>query len=129
MGLRDAKLHRDTVVSLVPAVRTATGTGVAVDLQGMKSARIDVHVGAIVAAGNQTAKVQEGSLADGSDAADVAAADLVGAFTSPLVDSVLQTVSYIGSKRFVRVVITHNSGTSVATGASVTREKNIQGPT
>lgn len=126
MGLRDAKVHAETLQSLVPAVRTATANGVTVDLQGMKSARIDVQVGAVVAAGNQTAKVQHGEQSDGSDAADVAATDLVGAFTSPLVQDTPQTVSYIGNKRYVRVVITHNSGTSVATGATVTREKNVK---
>jgi hypothetical protein len=119
--MRSIKQNVDVAQSLTPAVRTASANGVAVDLLGYGSAMAIVNVGAIVASGDQTAKLQAGDQSDGSDAADVTGADLDGAFTTPLAANSVQRVGYLGNKRYLRVVITHNSGTSVATGAVIAR--------
>jgi hypothetical protein len=123
--MRDAKAHSDVLTPLVPLVRTASANGVTVDMLGAKSALFVFNVGAVVAAGNQTPKLQHGDLQDGSDAVDVAATDQNGSL-GVLVQDTPQRVSYIGSKRYVRPVITHNSGTSVATGVTVVREMNTK---
>lgn len=124
--LRDSKSSQDVVQSLVPAVRTGTANGTDIDLKGYGAALVVVTVGAVAGAGNQTAKVEESDAGGGAGYTDVAAADLIGAFTSPLVQDTPQRVGYRGSKRFIRVTITHNSGTSVATGAHVARSLPAQ---
>jgi hypothetical protein len=63
-----------SAVSLVPATRTADATGSVVDTAGYNSAKLVVAAGALDNADNNetyVVKVQEGNLADGSDAVDV----------------------------------------------------------
>lgn len=105
------------VEAIRPAVFAGNATGQAVDTQGFDSVLFVVSVGAIVGAGNMTAKLQHDDVVGFGTVADVAAEDLVGAFVSPLVTNTVQYVGYRGSKRFVRVFGTLNSGTSVAVGA------------
>ena len=121
---RDLKSNLDAVQSLVPAVRTASADGTGADLRDFDGALGVVEAGAVAGAGNQTAKLMESDdSTNGVDGnwSDVAAADLIGAFTTPLAQNTVQRVGYIGRKRWVRVTITHNSGTSVATAAAILR--------
>lgn len=125
LNLRDMSENEDTVVSIVPAVYTATATGVGVDLRGYDAATVIFATGAIVAAGLFTPKIQESSdSTNGSDGTwnDVAAADQVQPTAlANLAASASQRVGYIGSKRWVRAVATYVSGTSTAISASVMR--------
>ena len=128
---RDLKSNLDAVQGLVPAVRTATADGTGADLRDYDGALGVVEAGAVAGAGNQTAKLMESDdSTNGVDGNwnDVAAGDLLGAFASPLVQNSVQRVGYIGRKRWLRVTITHNSGTSVATAATVVRGKPHQAP-
>ena len=101
---RDLKSFVDTSISLIPAVRTASGTGTHVDLRGYDSAMIEFGVGTLATDGTYTCQLQE-SL-DGTTFGTVAQADLIGTFTAfgTANDPNLQRVGYIGTPRYVRAV-------------------------
>jgi hypothetical protein len=125
---RDIKSEQDAVQSLMPLVRTASADGVGADLRDFDGALAIVEAGAIVAAGLQTPKLSESDdSTNGVDGVwnDVVAADLLGAFVA-LTQNSVQRVGYVGRKRWLRVIITHTSGTSVATSAVVVRGKPHQ---
>lgn len=115
--MRDIAHNIGLVQVVVPQVLAATETGAALDLLGFESAAIAVETGAIVSAGNFTAKLQESDTTTSGDFTDVAAANLIGTFPAALAASSVVKVGYIGTKRYVRLVITKNSGTSIAAGA------------
>ncbi|WP_438274381.1 hypothetical protein [Nitrobacter sp.] len=115
--MRDIASNIGTVLALAPAVQTATVKGVAVDTTGFGSAAIVINTGAIAGSGNFTAKLQESDTSTDGDFADVAASDLVGELPAALAASSVYKQSYIGHKQYVRVVLTLNSGTSIAAGA------------
>jgi hypothetical protein len=100
-------------------VQAATIKGNAVDLRGFNEAELIVNTGAIAGAGDFTAKVQESNTTTDGDFTDVAAANLLGALPASLTADATFRVGYIGSKKFVRVVLTKNGGTSIAAGAVV----------
>lgn len=101
--MRDQKTVLDVQNSLAPAGnRTASANGSSVDLQGFDSATVVFHPGTITD-GTHTPKVQESS--DNSTFTDVAAADQVGTLAA-LASNTMQRVGYIGSKRYVRAVVT-----------------------
>ncbi|WP_319798319.1 hypothetical protein [Nitrobacter sp.] len=108
------------VQSLAPAATNASRNGTGVDLQGYEGAIVEVSAGAWTD-GSHTPKIQESS--DNSTWNDVAAADQIGSFTavtSSGTASNVQTVSYIGSKRYIRAVITVSGATTGALlGANV----------
>ena len=108
---------RDGQFPIVHATGQGTVNGPTNDTRGFDSATLVLQVSAIVAAGVVTYKLQDGDAANMSDAADVAAADLAGAFAT-LLQNTTQHVGYRGSKRYIRAVATYVSGTSVAHGAS-----------
>lgn len=127
--MRDLASNISAVAAVVPAVITATNTSSAIDLKGFDSAALIINTGAIVSAGNFTPKLQESATTTSGDFTDVAAADLVGTFPSVLAASTVYEVGYIGSKRYLRTVITLNSGTSIAVGAVVVRGNASLRPT
>ena len=86
-------------------------------IQGFESAALVINTGAIAGAGDFTAKLQESDEAAGGTFTDVAADHLVGAFPATLEANSVVKVGYIGHRRYVRTVITRNSGTSIAIGA------------
>jgi hypothetical protein len=108
MALRD--LYRKTLTSpsLPPAARvTGTATGTAVDLRGFDAAFVAVTFGAWTD-GTHTPSIQHSMDLDGSLAA---VSGTSGA-------NALQSVGYIGSQRFVRVVMTVTGATSGALSAA-----------
>lgn len=107
------------VLALSPAVQAATVKGVAVDLNGFATALLVVNTGAIVSAGDYTAKLQESDTTTDGDFTDVAAEDRQGVLPASLTADGSFRQGYIGSKRYIRVVVTKNSGTSIAAGAVV----------
>lgn len=115
--MRDIASNIGTKLALAPAVQTATVKGVAVDTTGFGSAAIVVNTGAIAGSGNFTAKLQESDTTTDGDFTDVVAAHLVGDLPAELAASSVYKQSYIGHKQYVRVVLTLNSGTSIAAGA------------
>jgi hypothetical protein len=111
-------------VTLAPALRAtnATVNGTSVDLAGtgnfFRSAMLVVLAGAITD-GTHTFKLQESD--DNSTFTDVAAADLQGSLTAVTTAQAnsAQRQSYVGSKRYLRGVVTVASATTGGNTAAV----------
>lgn len=125
--MRDLASNIGVVAAVAPAVLTATNTSAAIDLQGFDAAAVIINTGDIAASGNFTPKLTECDTSDGTYT-DVVATDLVGAFPSALAAASVYKVSYIGSKRYIKTVLTLNSGTSIAAGAVVVKGHATQAP-
>ncbi|RWD80453.1 MAG: hypothetical protein E5V25_23555 [Mesorhizobium sp.] len=119
--MRDLANNIGAVLALSPAVQAATIKGVAVDLLGFDSATLIVNTGAIVGAGDYTAKLQESDTTTDGDFADVVASKLVGTLPASLTADNAFKQGYIGTKRYIRVVVTKNAGTSIAAGAAIVK--------
>lgn len=113
-ALRDLVSNLAVRESIRPAVATGSVTGEIVDVRGFTSAMVAIAVGAIAGSGNQTAKLQHSHTTTGGDFEDVAAGELSGEFPAALAENSVVEVGYAGSRRYLRIVVTHNSGTSVA---------------
>lgn len=119
--MRDLANNVAAVQAVAPAVLAATNTSAAIDLQGFESAAVIINTGAIVSAGDFTAKLQESDTTTSGDFTDVVAANLVGSFPASLVADSVVKVGYVGNKRYLRTVITKNSGTSIAACAVIVK--------
>lgn len=115
--MKDMHNHLDPQQSLISAVRTATADGVTVDLQGFEGAMFSVDLGTMGGSSSptETFKFQE-SDASGSGFADVAVGDL-GSGAQPAAittanDNTIIKDSYLGAKRYVRIIISAVGGTS-----------------
>ncbi|MAW86507.1 MAG: hypothetical protein CMJ42_08270 [Phyllobacteriaceae bacterium] len=126
--MRDLANNIGAVQAITPAVLSATVTGSALDLQGYESAAVIINTGAIVSAGDFTAKLQESDTTTSGDFADVAAADLVGTLPAALEADSAYRQGYTGNKRYLRVVITKNGGTSIAAGAVLVKGHPHEAP-
>lgn len=116
--MRDLASNIGAVQALAPAVQSATIKGSTIDVLGFGSVAFVINAGAIVGSGNFTVTVEESDATADGDFTTVAAADLSGNnLANPLAASSAYKVGYIGSKRYCRVVLTKNSGTSIAAGA------------
>ena len=113
--MRDITQNIGTVLAIAPAVQTATVNGAPIDTTNFESAAIVISTGAIVGAGNFTAKIQDSQ--DGTNFADVAAQFLVGSLPAALAASSTYKQGYLGAARYIRAVLTLNSGTSIVAGA------------
>ncbi|MDB5541391.1 MAG: hypothetical protein JWQ89_3118 [Devosia sp.] len=116
--MRDTHSVNDTVQAIVPAVKSATAAGATIDTRGFASLLFAIETGAIVGAGNVTAKLQESDTTTDVDFTDVAAANQIGTLPGALAADSSYRVGYRGSKRYARLYLTKNSGTSIAVGAS-----------
>ena len=119
--MRDIANNIGAVQAVAPAVLTATNTSAAIDLLGFNSAAVIINTGAIAGSGNFTPKLQESDTTTSGDFTDVVAGDLVGTLPAALVAASVYKVGYIGNKRYVRTVLTLNSGTSIAAGAVIVK--------
>jgi len=119
--MRDLYSALGVVSAVVPQVLAATDTGAAIDLKDFDSVVVLVNTGAIVSSGNYTAKLQESDTTTAEDFDDVEAADLLGSFPASLAASTAYKVGYIGTKRYVRTVVTKNSGTSIACSIQIVK--------
>lgn len=117
--MKDSFSDQAVKLALSPAVQAATIKGNAIDLNGFGSALIVINTGAIAGAGDFTAKLQESNTTTDGDFTDVAAKDLRGTLPASLTADGSFKQGYIGKRRYVRVVATKNSGTSIAAGAVV----------
>lgn len=117
MTVRDQNNETRVVQTVAPAAAlTATTTGTAVDTVGFRSATAVIAAG-VATDGTFVATLEE-SDASGSGYTTVAAGDLSGSFASvtSATDEVTQEVGYLGTKRYLRVVLTE---TVSSTGASI----------
>ncbi len=126
--MRDLASNIGVVASLVPAVQTATLKGSEVDLRGHDSAVLVINTGAIAGAGLFDIKLQESDTTTDGDFADVTAGNLIGDLPAALEASTVYRQSYIGTKRYIRAVITQQSGTSIVAGAVVVLGHATQRP-
>lgn len=114
MATRDLRSRISPAQSLRPAARTATANGTGVDLRGFESAAVLIDLGTFAGTTpSATFKIQDSD--DNSTFADVDAAFLQGG-ALPTIDTtsheqVLER-GYIGTKRYLRVIISAISGTS-----------------
>jgi len=120
--MSDLKNNIAAVLALSPAVHSATKADASIiDLQGAGSATIIVNTGAIAGSGDYTISLRHGDASDLSGDAAASGDDLLGAFPATLAADTSYAVGYRGGKRYVRVVITKNSGTSIAAGAVIVK--------
>lgn len=120
--MSDLKNNISAVLALSPAVHSATKADASIiDLQGAGSATVIVNTGAIAGSGDYTISLRHGDASDLSGDAAASGDDLLGAFPATLAADSSYAVGYRGGKRYVRVVITKNSGTSIAAGAVIVK--------
>ena len=120
--MSDLKNNIAAVLALSPAVHAATKADASIiDLQGAGSATVIVNTGAIVGAGDYTISLRHGDASDLSGDAAASGDDLLGDFPATLAADSAYSVGYRGGKRYVRVVITKNGGTSIAAGAVIVK--------
>lgn len=120
--MSDLKNNIAAVLALSPAVHSATKADASIiDLQGAGSATVIVNTGAIAGSGDYTVSLRHGDAADLTGDAAASGDDLLGAFPATLAADSSYAVGYRGGKRYVRVVITKNSGTSIAAGAVIVK--------
>lgn len=115
--MRDIVHNIGAVQVIGPVVLAATATSAALDLKGFDSAAFVINSGAIVGAGDFTAKVQESDTTTSGDFTDVAANHLQGSLPASLAADSVAKIGYRGFKRYIRLVLTKNGGTSLAAGA------------
>lgn len=115
----DIKNHISVAQTLVPAARTATATGSAVDLAGFDAVAVVVNVGAVTD-GSFSIEVQE-SDASGSGFAAVASADLDGTEPATLTANTQTVIGYHGIKRYLRAVATDAGSGDAAFAVTVVR--------
>lgn len=117
--MRDIVHNIKAVIATAPAVRSASFSGAAVDLIGFDSVALVVSTGAVTGGGDMGVKLQESDTAAAGDFTDVDPAHLQGnGFADPLVADATTKIGYRGFKRYLRAVLTLNSGTSVSVGAT-----------
>lgn len=121
MATRELKTKLSPAESLRPQVVAGNVTGEIVDTRDFDSATVVWTAGAIVASGNVTLKLQHSDTTTGGDFADVTSDDLAGAFPAALLTNTVGVVGYRGPRRYLRVMATLNSGTSVAASACILR--------
>ena len=126
--MKDTYSDFSVAASILPAVQSATASGTAVDLQGYNSALLVINTGAIASSGLYDIKLQESDTTTDGDFADVAAADLLGSLPAGLAADTVYRQGYVGNKRYVRAVITKQSGTSIAAGAVIVRGHPFDAP-
>lgn len=115
--MRDLVNNLGAASALTPAVQSATVKSSAVDTSQFDSLMFLILTGAIAASGNFTATVQESDTTTDGDFTDAPAAHVIGSTAvNPLTADGIFKVGYTGYKRYARVVMTKNSGTSIIAG-------------
>ena len=115
--MRDMKSNIAARVAIAPEVLSGTRTGPAIDLLEANRMAFVVTTGAIDGAGAFTAKVQESDTTAGGDFADADVQFVDTDAAAPLEASSAYRIGYHGHKRYVRLVLTKASGTSIAVSA------------
>lgn len=113
---------------MTPAAHTATTTSAAIDTANVNENEFVYQIGTWTD-GTHTPKLQECATSGGAYT-DVAAADLVGAFTAVTDNTgvgTFQAVSYIGKLQFVKMVVTRSGTTTgLVDGAFMISKKRKQ---
>lgn len=96
------------------AAGTTNVNGAVIDMQGFEGVQFTALFGAITAGAVTGIKVQQGNMADLSDAADLAGTALAIPDTSS--NKMLITEVYKPTKRYVRLVVTRGTANAVIDG-------------
>ncbi|WP_299648588.1 hypothetical protein [uncultured Jannaschia sp.] len=115
--MRDMKSNIAAQVAVSPEVLAGNKTGPAIDLRDCNRMAFVITTGAIAGSGSFTAKVQEADTSAGGDFADADAQWIDSDAALPLEGDSAYRIGYHGHKRFVRLVLTKASGTSIAASA------------
>lgn len=115
--MRDIVHNIGAVQAIAPAVLAATTNSGALDLLGFESAAFVINTGEIVGDGVFTAKVQESDQTTAGSFTNVDPKLLQGELPATLAANSVAKVGYRGFKRYLRLVVTKGSGTSIAAGA------------
>lgn len=115
--MRDLYSNIKAAAAIAPAVQAATISGAAIDLLGANRAAFILNTGAIVGAGDFSAKLQESDTTTSGDFADVAADSVDSDAPATLEENSTYRLGYRGHKRYARIVLTKAGGTSIAAGA------------
>lgn len=114
--MRDLYSNITALPAIVPAVQTANSQGAAIDTLGAGRMAFVVTTGAVAGDGNFNVKLQESD--NGSTGwTDVAADQVDSTAPATLAADSTYRLGYRGWKRYVRLVLTRASGTSIAAGA------------
>lgn len=114
---RDMYSNISAVAALAPAVQSANVNGAAIDLKDAMSVAFVLNTGAIVSAGDFSAKVQESDTTTSGDFTDAAAEHVDSNAPATLEAASTYRLGYRGTKRYARIVLTKAGGTSIAAGA------------
>lgn len=116
--MRDLYSNFKAIAAIEPSVKSASVNGDAIDLKGANRMAFVLNTGAIAGSGDFSAKIQESDTTTSGDFADVDAALLNSDAPATLEAASCYRLGYRGHKRYVRLVLTKASGTSIAAGAS-----------
>ena len=109
--------HHISVATILPlAEHSATVTSASFDLIEFDAFSILVTTREIVGAGDFTATLQHADAATSAKFIDVPAIDRIGTLPPSLAADAVVKLGYKGDKRYLRVVLTKNSGTSMEAG-------------
>jgi hypothetical protein len=114
---RDLYSNIGIAQAIVPAVKSAAADGIAIDIKGFSSVAIIVNTGAIVSAGDFGVVLQHSDTTTGGDFEAVDAAFVDSNAPATLEANSTYKVGYRGNKRYVRLQLTKEDGTSIALGA------------
>lgn len=112
--MKDMHNNISAVQAIVPAVKTAAGDGTTIDTRGFNGLEFVVTTGAIAGDGDFGIAIQDSVTGSGDWEA---ATKVMGAFPATLEANSSYRVGYTGSKRYVRINVTKEGGTSIALGA------------
>lgn len=115
MSLKDLHSLVKTVPAIAPAVKTVAGDGITIDTKGFASLIFSINTGAVAGDGDFGIVVQESD--NGSAWSAVDADDLLGAVPDTLAANSAYRVGVTSGKRYYRVNLTKEGGTSIAAGA------------
>ncbi|TNB48047.1 hypothetical protein FF124_10730 [Martelella lutilitoris] len=113
--MRDLANNIAVRTALTPGIATATKDGPVIDLQGFDSAAVIIGTGGIAGDGDFTATLEESD--DGEDFSAVAADQLDSNTPETLAADSMTSIGYRGYRRFLRLHLAKNSGTSIAVAA------------
>ncbi|GAA6190886.1 hypothetical protein [Phaeobacter sp. NW0010-22] len=119
--MKDLHSNIGVVLALAPVVLTASAASAAVDLQGFASSEFIITTGVVAGAGDFTATVQHSDTTTGGDFEDVEAEDLLGELPATLLADGVYKIGYTGSKRYLRINLTKNGGTSISTSVAMVK--------
>ena len=114
--MADPSHHISVVTTLPLGVQSATVTSANFDLITVDAFSILATTGEIVRTGVFTATLQHADAASSANFIGVAAIDRIGTLPPSLAANVVVKLGYPSDERYLRVVLTKNSGTSIEAG-------------